>query len=67
MENQLISNDDLLPILIWIGALGKALVNRGVITKSDLTDRFEAMKLGETLPLDLKLALNNMIKTVETW
>jgi hypothetical protein len=62
-----LTDNDLLPVLVWIRVLGKSLIDRGVLRKSDLTDQFKAMQADPKLPADFKLELENMIKTVENW
>lgn len=57
---------------MWIGVLGKALVSKGALKKSDIVGELEEIKKGYTQKTDknskeIVMEINNMIGTVNRW
>ena len=57
---------------IWVNVLGKAMVKKGILTKSEITSELESVKKrfsGKTdkHSKDMVLRINDMVKTVGTW
>lgn len=55
---------DLTPILIWVGALGKAPVASGALTKQDIIVQLNSFS---RVTKELNAEVKNMIATVQKW
>jgi hypothetical protein len=56
---------DILCMTVWIGTLGKALIKKGLLEKSDLITQLHELR--PSCPPELQLEIDNMCKTIERW
>jgi hypothetical protein len=57
---------DMLSIGIWINAFGKALIKKGVLEKTDITDELKRIKSG--IPdVALQSEIDQMVTQISKW
>ena len=56
---------DILVLTIWIGSLGKALVNSGALKKSDITNELKLLR--HSCPPEIQLEIDNMFTVIDNW
>jgi hypothetical protein len=56
---------DIFFVRLWINAVGKALVKKGILDKKDMTDELARVQL--TMSPEMQPDISHMIKQTETW
>jgi hypothetical protein len=66
-HQQPVTLDDLSRVLVWIAAIGQALVKQGVLPKEAIVTELERIKKAGGQPPEMIRDIDSMITTVKSW
>ena len=66
-HQQPVTLDDLSRVLVWIAAIGQALVKQGVLPKEAIVRELERIKKAGGQPPEMIRDIDSMITTVKSW
>ena len=61
-----VTQHELLSLSVWIDALAKALIKKGILTKDEVQIEMHII-MAKPIPEDLKAEIRNMIIEVDKW